>query len=170
MKIAQINTNDVIQSWGNSYSGIIDKLLNSLGMEGTTLHLFKMVIISISLAVFCFIADFIARKIILVIIERIIKKTKNTWDDVLIEKKVFKHVAHIVPAVLIGVLAPVLYEGHPDWILALEKISEIYLTVAFILTIVAFFKAFQFYLESRPFLKGKPLDSYMQLIRLIGPG
>ena len=77
MKIAQINTNDVIQSWGNSYSGIIDKLLNSLGMEGTTLHLFKMVIISISLAVFCFIADFIARKIILVSIERIIKKTKK---------------------------------------------------------------------------------------------
>ena len=167
MKIAQINTNKVIQSWGNSYSGIIDKLLKGLGMEGNTLHLFKMVIISISLAVFCFIADFIARKIILVIIERIIKKTKNTWDDVLIEKKVFKHVAHIVPAVLIGVLAPVLYEGHPDWISALEKISEIYLTVAFILTIVAFFKAFQFYLESRPFLKGKPLDSYMQLIRLI---
>lgn len=167
MKFTQINTNDVIQSWGNSYSGTIDKLLNSLGIEGTILHLSKMIIISFSLAIFCFIADFIARKIILVSIERIIKKTKNTWDDVLIEKKVFKHVAHIFPAVLIGVLAPVLYEGHSDWILALEKISEIYLTIAFILTIVAFFKAFQFYLESRPFLKGKPMDSYMQLIRLI---
>ena len=167
MKLTQINTNDVIQSWGNSYSGTIDKLLNSLGIEGTILHLSKMIIISFSLAIFCFIADFIARKIILVSIERIIKKTKNTWDDVLIEKKVFKHVAHIFPAVLIGVLASVLFEGHPDWILALEKISEIYLTIAFILTIVAFFKAFQFYLESRPFLKGKPMDSYMQLIRLI---
>lgn len=131
------------------------------------LHLIKMILISASLVIFCFLADFVARKTILVIIERIIRKTKNTWDDVLMEQNVFKHVAHIVPAVLIGVLASVLYEGHPDWIVALEKISEIYLTVAFILTIVAFFKAFQFYLESRPFLKGKPLDSYMQLIRLI---
>ncbi|MBI34573.1 MAG: mechanosensitive ion channel protein MscS [Flavobacteriales bacterium] len=167
MKFNQINTNGVIQSWGNSYSSVIDNLLQSIGLEGSSLHLVKMIVISISLIVFCFIADLIARKTILVIIERIIKKTKNTWDDVLIEQKVFKHVAHIVPAVLIGVLAPVLYEGHPDWILGLEKISEIYLTIAFILTIVAFFKAFQFYLESRPFLKGKPLDSYMQLIRLI---
>ncbi|MBK21605.1 MAG: mechanosensitive ion channel protein MscS [Flavobacteriales bacterium] len=167
MKFTKINTNNVIQSWGNSYSSIIDNFLNSLGVEGNTLFLFKMIIISISLVLFCLLADLIARKTILVIIERIIKKTKNTWDDVLIEKKVFKHVAHIVPALLIGVLAPVLYEGHPDWILALEKISEIYLTIAFIITIVAFFKAFQFYLESRPFLKGKPLDSYMQLIRLI---
>ena len=167
MKFKQINTNGVIQSWGNSYSSVINNLLQSIGLEGSSLHLVKMIVISISLIVFCFIADLIARKTILVIIERIIKKTKNTWDDVLIEQKVFKHVAHIVPAVLIGVLAPVLYEGHPDWILGLEKISEIYLTIAFILTIVAFFKAFQFYLESRPFLKGKPLDSYMQLIRLI---
>jgi len=151
----------------NSYSGIIDTLLNSFGLEGTMLHLIKMILISASLITFCFLADFLARKTILGIIERIIRKTKNTWDDVLIEQNVFKHVAHIVPALLIGVLASVLYEGHPDWIVALEKISEIYLTVAFILTIVAFFKAFQFYLESRPFLKGKPLDSYMQLIRLI---
>ena len=164
MTFIQISTNSVIQSWGNSYSGIIDNSLNSVGIEGTMLHLIKMIIISASLALFCFLADFVARKTILAIIERIIRKTKNTWDDVLMEQNVFKHVAHIVPALLIGVLAPVLYEGHPDWIVALEKISEIYLTVAFILTIVAFFKAFQFYLESRPFLKGKPLDSYMQLI------
>ena len=124
MILDQINTNNVIQSWGNSYSGIIDTLLNSIGLEGTSLHLIKMILISTSLAIFCFLADFLARKTILAIIERIIRKTKNTWDDVLMEKNVFKHVAHIVPAVLIGVLAPVLYEGHPDWIVVLEKISE----------------------------------------------
>ena len=163
----QISTNNVIQSWGNSYSGVIDTLLNSIGLEGTLLHLIKMILISASLIVFCFLSDFIARKTILAIIERIIRKTKNTWDDVLLEQNVFKHVAHIVPALLIGVLASVIYEGHPDWVVALEKISEIYLTVAIILTVVAFFKAFQFYLESRPFLRGKPLESYMQLIRLI---
>jgi miniconductance mechanosensitive channel len=167
MTLDQINVNNAIQSLGNSYSGIIDTFLSSLGIEGTILHIIKMIIISASLVIFCFLADLIARKTILSIIERIIRKTKNTWDDVLIEQNVFKHVAHIVPALLISVLAPVLYEGHSDWITALEKISDIYLTIAFILTVVAFFKAFQFYLESRPFLKGKPLDSYMQLIRLI---
>lgn len=167
MNIGQLNSENVIQYWGNSYSNIIDSMLSSIGLEGSPLHLTKMILISISLVAFCLIADFIARKLILVLIERIIKKTKNTWDDVLVEKKVFRNVAHIVPAVLIGVLAPVLYKGHPEWILAIEKISDIYLTVAFMLTIVAFFRAFQFYLESRPFLKDKPLGSYMQLVSLI---
>lgn len=167
MSFFNLNTNNVIQSLGSSYSYVVDNFLIKVGLEGAFLHLAKMIIISTSLVLFCFLADFIARKLILVLIERIIRKTKNTWDDVLVEKRVFKNVAHIVPAVLMGVLSPILYKGHPEWIVAIEKIADIYITVAFILTIIAFFKALQFYLESRPFLKDKPLGSYMQLITLI---
>lgn len=167
MSFFHLSTNNVIQSLGSSYSYVIDNFLIKVGLEGAFLHLAKMIIISTSLVLFCLFADFIARKLILVLIERIIRKTKNTWDDVLVEKRVFKNVAHIVPAVLMGVLSPVLYKGHPEWIVAIEKIADIYITVAFILTIIAFFKALQFYLESRPFLKDKPLGSYMQLITLI---
>ena len=167
MSFFNSNTNNVIQSLGSSYSYVVDNFLIKVGLEGAFLHLAKMIIISTSLVLFCLLADFIARKLILVVIERIIRKTKNTWDDVLVEKRVFKNVAHIVPAVLMGVLSPILYKGHPEWIVAIEKIADIYITVAFILTIIAFFKAFQFYLESRPFLKDKPLGSYMQLITLI---
>ena len=167
MELFQLNTHDVLQAWGSSYSTIINNLLVNIGLTGVLLHLLKMILISLSLLVICFIADFIGRKFILVIIEKVIKRTKNTWDDVLIEKRVFKNVAHILPAVLVSSLASVLYRGHPGWVSAVEKIADIYLTIAIILTVVAFFKAFQFYLESRPFLKGKPLDSYMQLIRLV---
>ncbi len=167
MSFFNLNTNNVIQSLGSSYSYVVDNFLIKVGLEGAFLHLAKMIIISTSLVIFCLLADFIARKLILVLIERIIRKTKNTWDDVLVEKRVFKNVAHIVPAVLMGVLSPILYKGHPEWIVAIEKIADIYITVAFILTIIAFFKALQFYLESRPFLKDKPLGSYMQLITLV---
>lgn len=167
MKLLQVNNIKLTHNLGKSFLEILDDFLSSIGITGQFSHLISITIITISLIALSIIADFIARKIILVIIERIIRKTKNTWDDVLLEKRVFKHVAHILPAVLIGVLAPIFYKGHPGWIMAAEKASDIYLTFAFMLTIVAFFRAFHFYLESRPFLKDKPLESYMQLIRLI---
>ena len=162
-----LKANDLIQEWGSSYSLIVNNFLKNIGLSDNLSQLVKMVIITASLVAFCLIADWIARKLILVAIEKIIKKTKNTWDDILVEKRVFRNVAHIVPAVLIGVLAPVLYEGHTNWIILLEKVSDLYLTVGFMLVVIAFFKAFQFYLESRPFLKDKPMDSYMQLVRLL---
>jgi len=167
MKLLQINSGMLIEDLGKSFPELLNDFLSKIGITGQLSHLISMTIITLSLISLSIIADFIARKIILVIIERIIRKTKNTWDDVLLEKRVFKHVAHILPAVLIGVLAPIFYKNHPGWIMAAEKASDIYLTFAFMLTIVAFFRAFQFYLESRPFLKDKPLESYMQLIRLV---
>ena len=167
MKFQIDNTNGIIQELGNSYSLIIDSLLQNAGLTGSLLHFTKMLVITISLVLIALIADYIAKRFIIVLIERIIKRTKNTWDDVLLEKGVFNKVAHIVPAVLIGVLAPVFYKGHPGWITAIEKISDIYLSIAFMMTIIAFFRAFQFFLQSRPFLKDKPLESYMQLIRLV---
>ena len=115
----------------------------------------------------CFIADFISRKIFVSLTEKLIARTKNTWDDVLVEKKVFENVVHIVPAVIIGGLSPILFKGHDLMLVTFDKIGSIYLTISIILTFVAFFKAFQLYLESRPFLKDKPIESYFQLIRLL---
>lgn len=158
---------NILSDWGTSYSELVDQLMKNIGLNYPFAHLLKMSIISLSLILIGVIADLIARKVILVIIERIVRKTKNTWDDVLVEKKVFKNVAHIAPAVIIGILTPIFFKGHPSWITAVEKMAEIYLTFAIVLTFIAFFRAFQFYLASRPFLKDKPLDSYMQLVRII---
>ena len=132
-------TSDFIQEWGSSYSHIIHDLLKHIGLSGNLLQIIKMILITASLIGFCFLADWVARKLILVAIERIIKK-KNTWDDILVEKRVFRNVAHIVPAVLIGVFAPVLYKGHPAWITISDKLSDLYLTVGFMLTIIAFLR------------------------------
>ena len=132
MGLFQLNTNDVLQALGSSYSSIINNLLQNIGLSGVLLHLVKMTLISISLLTICFIADFIGRKFILVLIEKVIKRTKNTWDDVLVEKKVFKNVAHILPAVMVSSLASVFYKGHTGWVSAVEKIADIYLAIAII--------------------------------------
>lgn len=162
-----INNEDMIDEIGHSISGHIGEWLTDLGLSGSFLNFAQVALIVVALVLICFISDFIARKLVLSLVERIIRKTKNTWDDVLVEKNVFGNVAHNVPAVVIGVLSPILFKGHDFWVVTGEKVSSIYLAISMVLTFIAFLKAFQFYLQSRPFLKDKPLDSYMQLIRLI---
>ena len=90
--LSQINnTNGIIQELGNSYSLIIDSLLQKTGLSGGFMHFSKMLIISISIIFIAFLTDFIAKRFIVVLIERIIKRTKNTWDDVLVEKQIFNN-------------------------------------------------------------------------------
>lgn len=162
-----LHNEGIINDFGNSISDWIGSWLVDMGLSGGILNVAQVALIILALIIICFLSDFISRKIVLTLVERIIRKTKNTWDDVLVEKNVFGNVAHIVPAVVIGVLSPVLFKGHPFWVVTGEKVSSIYLAISMVLTFVAFLKAFQLYLQSRPFLKDKPLDSYTQLIRLI---
>lgn len=151
----------------DSVSGFIGRWLADIGLKGALLNVSQVTLIILFLIFICFVADFISRKIFVSLIEKLIARTKNTWDDVLVEKKVFENVVHIVPAVIIGGLSPILFKGHDLMLVTFDKIGSIYLTISIILTFVAFFKAFQLYLESRPFLKDKPIESYFQLIRLL---
>lgn len=156
-----------VPSFDQSFSVILDAIFQKIGLSGFPLHSVKIGTMILCLIVVCWLIDLIAKRLILVTIERIVKRTKNTWDDVLVEKNVFKNVAHLVPAVAFELLANILFEGHSVWISITQKVADVYVTFAVMFTFVAFLKALQFYLESRPFLKGKPLESYMQLVRII---
>ena len=60
------------------------------------------------------IADFIARRILLSIIHRVVKRSKATWDDYFFEQKVFKNLAHLVPAWIVHTSLPYIFsEGDP---------------------------------------------------------
>ena len=57
---------------------------------------------SILLIVFvAWIAHFLTRQIIVRIVHRVAKKTKTTWDDILVKNKVFRGLAHLVPAFIL---------------------------------------------------------------------
>ena len=58
--------------------------------------------ISILLIVFvAWVAHFLTRQIIIRIVHKVAKRTKTTWDDILVENKVFRGLAHLVPAFII---------------------------------------------------------------------
>ena len=166
MLLKVISANSIFNDL-DSVSSLIGTWLGNLGLTGAVLNICQILLIIIVLILICFIADFISRKLFLSLIKKLISRTKNTWDDVLLEQKVFENVVHIVPAVIIGGLSPILFKGHDFLLVTFDKIGSVYLTISIILTFVAFFKAFQLYLESRPFLKDKPIESYFQLIRLL---
>ena len=166
MLLKVISANSVFNDL-DSVSSLIGTWLGKIGLTGALLNICQISLIIIVLILICFIADFISRKLFLSLIKKLISRTKNTWDDVLLEQKVFENVVHIVPAVVIGGLSPILFKGHDFLLVTFDKIGSVYLTISIILTFVAFFKAFQLYLESRPFLKDKPIESYFQLIRLL---
>jgi len=156
-----------LDSLGNPILEFIENSLHYLGVVPLYSEYLKFIVILVVLTFLCFVADFVAKKILLGLVSKLVKKTKTDWDDVLIEKKFFSKLAHIVPALVLEGLIPSFFKGHQGWIDFGLKVSHLYLVVGIIAALVSLANAAQVLVSRHPFAKNKPMESYTQLVRII---
>ena len=85
----------------------------------------------------------IARVIILKILTRIVKKTTSTWDDIFLEHKVFSELSHLAPALVIWFMAGWALKAYPTWLIAVHKLTYIYMIIAGTVVFNSFIEAWQ---------------------------
>jgi len=140
--------------------------LIGLGIEETYTMYLKLVILLFTLFIFCFVINLIVKKLLLRSVVLIIKKTKNAWDDALVENKVFITLSHIVPAIVIYFTTPYIFDDFPDAIPYVLRLVNAYFSTIIIIVIINLTKTLQYYFESTKFFKDTPLDSYFQLAKI----
>ena len=114
-----------------------------------------------------FVVDFIVKKILREGVKKIFLKTKNKWDDVLIDKRVFAKLAHLFPAIILKWSIQFILIDYPFWIPLVEKTIDIYIIVVFSMVAVSAFNALEVYFSMSEKYKDKPIESYFQLAKLI---
>ena len=70
-------------------------------MDITLVGYLSIIIMFLLIMLICVVANFITKKVVIRIITKIVKKTKFRWDNMLLERKVFHKLSHIVPAIII---------------------------------------------------------------------
>lgn len=110
---------------------------------------------------------YLTKWIIKSVIRRIAKRTKNRWDDVLLEKKAFNRMAFLIPGILIYNTLPQSLSEFPDFIPLGLKFTNIYIILVFLLIINSFFNAVYAYFQDSDFAKYHPIKSYVQVGKII---
>jgi miniconductance mechanosensitive channel len=121
-----------------------------------------MIIALISLILF-----FPLRRLLLAIIERFTRRTETLWDDALFDNKVFHAAAHLIPAIFIYASAGF---GSEDLVALpeiIKGIAKIYLTFAFVLSLIRFLDASQDIYNTYPFALERPIKGYLQLVKIL---
>jgi len=112
-------------------------------------------------------ADVISKRVILRAIEKTVKRSSSTLDDIFFDKKVFDALAHLAPALVLELGAPFVFEAYPDFISGLSKFIQLYTIVIVVWVISSFLDALLELSYRNPYLKDKPMLSYVQLGKLI---
>ncbi len=140
--------------------------LIEVGVEETSALYLKLVILLCILFIFSYITNLIIKKILIRFIELIIKKTKNVWDDALVENKVFITLSQIAPAVVIYLAIPYIFEDFPNAIPYILRLVNAYISTVLIVVIINFLNTLKQYSEKSKLFKDNPLDSYFQLAKI----
>jgi len=98
---------------------------------------------------------------------RYVKRTQSKWDDLLMDNKVFSNLAHIVPVIMVRVIAPILFRDFEKVLPVVIKLTDIYLIIVILLAINALLRILELVLKKSKAFADKPVSSYFQLIKII---
>ncbi|NLN72868.1 MAG: mechanosensitive ion channel, partial [Bacteroidales bacterium] len=146
----------------------LEAWLLSLGLSETSAHHSKVLISILGIVVLAVVANFIAKKIIVAILTMIVKRTKNTWDDYLVKRKVFHKLSHLAPALVIQfTIGIALYEYSPNFSFVIERLTYVYMVIVWLLVINSLLNALHDIYLTFEMSKNRNIKGYIQLIKII---
>jgi miniconductance mechanosensitive channel len=142
-------------------------ILQSLGLNPNMADKLDRFVILLVIALLAFITDIVVRKILVGIVYNIVKKTKNKWDDLFLDKKLLNDLALFAPAVLVYALLPLAFQQEPGILFWSRKFILVFMSILLIITINTSIGIVQKIAEVSQRLKGKTLNGFFQILKII---
>ena len=121
----------------------VEDLIQMAGVTGGAVPVVRHILLTITAILLAMLSDLLCRRLLVPIIMKVTDKTEVTWDDVLFNKKVLTSACHIVPAVVIWSLMPLVYLEYPIFMEILERATGIYIVVMSVRTALVFIGSFK---------------------------
>jgi len=146
---------------------MLQNLLSQGGVPDQNIGTAVIAIKIIALLILCWVVNVIAKNFILRFVRAIIRKTKNDWDDVFVDKQVFKNVSHFAPAFVIYFLAPVWLEASPEVVDVIRRMANAYMIVVGCWVFDAVLNAVLIIYQRFDVSRKKPIKGYLQAVKIL---
>lgn len=147
--------NELITTW------LIEQGVSSSYLQMSTVGIGLIIIL-----IFSTVSYYLAKNQILHLAHKIIVKTKNTWDDALIEHKVLTRVTLLLPFVLVLFLTPIIFPDELFIADILILLAKIFLTFQVARTISAVLNVSKSLYGETAKQKYLPLNAIIQVFKL----
>lgn len=144
---------------------LYDYLIDS-GLSSSTAAYINAGALLVALLIIAYLIHFVTRKILILVFSRLAKASRTNFDDLLVENRVPRNIAHIIPLLFLLEFLPgvfVDFEGVRDLVDEFLQVVGIFL----ILNIArALLNTLRDYFKTLPNFKDKPIDSYIQVFMI----
>ena len=117
-------------------------------------------------AILAYIADAVAKKVILTTIKRLVRETNFEFDDVLFEHDVFGRLAHLAPALAIYFGIRLVPGVHEQVDLVVQHVAAATMVLVGISATTAFLSALSKTYATSELAEGRPIEAYVQVAKI----
>lgn len=136
-----------------------DGIINWLNQNPILFETLKIV----GIFILAYVVYIVTKRIILTIIKNVVSRTKNIYDDILLNETTLKRFSYIAPLLVIREFA--FYVGPIQSIL--ENVIEALIVVIILITTSSLFKSFNQIYETTSKHKERPIKGYLQIILIV---
>ena len=139
----------------------------SLGLSANAAAIINtLVLLTLAIAV-TYLVYYVVWRILRLIFIQTIRKTDIKIFEYLLKHKAPHYVSLVAPLVVLYLTIPVAFNDYPQITKLLLGLCDIYLVLVVVWVMMAIIKAGCDLLKEKPSFKGKPIDSYLQVIRIL---
>lgn len=141
--------------------------LSLLKLDVTTDSTIYQLTAILVLVVFAYIVFVIARTLRHLYIKKFTITRKSEWDDELQKHGFFRRCGHVLPALVIFIFCPLLFEESDLIYAALRKVMQIYIVVSVVWAGSALFNTIEDVYNSSELAKRAPITGFVQVGKLL---
>ncbi|CAM3449592.1 mechanosensitive ion channel domain-containing protein [Pontibacter korlensis] len=140
--------------------------LIALGMPQSSAVYLNMLLLFIVMLLLVYAAHAFTKRLLVGAMQRFSARTSTQFDDLLIQNKIFNHLAKVAPLIIVVQSLPIVFSDFAGWIKPLRTLTDVYTVLLSIWVIRAFLRTVKDYLKTTPLFRDKPVDSFLQVISI----
>ena len=111
--------------------------------------------------------DFICRFILLRVVTALVKRTRVTWDDILLDRSVLVHLSRMVAPLVLSITLPMAFDGVQSVTLTLiGRLCHILILVTFLSFVNSLLKAIYTVYSAQERFRDRPLKGLLQTVQV----
>lgn len=146
----------------------LEQRLSAMGISDTLAALITTSVGLLGILVVAWIANWVAKRLIIRVLHHVADRSKTQWDDVLVKHRVFIRMSHLAPALVIYRLAAVFFPSEMGgWSGALQTGAKLYMALMGWFVVSAFLNAVVEIYGTFTFARHIPIRSFIQVAKTL---
>lgn len=112
-------------------------------------------------------ANFVAKRLIVSVVKSLVSRSRTTWDDTLVQRRVFSKLSHLAPALVLYTGMPLALEGYGLLTSLHSSAALIYMILVAVLVVDSLLNAVLDIYGTYEISREVPIKSFLQVLKLV---